>query len=290
MDFSLTQREGFLRARFSSSGLDKAHAIPFLKGCYMHWIQSVQRIVSNYAVVPHNKSDLFRFLTYKMQKTTVDAVFVESNRRIITEFPCARRWIKWWLQPSITSTIFNCRTLMKDDFRKHDSRTSNAIESYHSVLYDLIPTKKELSTSLCLILKVSEKDGRIFDNYYQLGISSSYGGKKRKRQEENDGRAPDNNKTLFGKKKKKVSKEKKVDNTIEKNGNISSLENDINVYFEIEEGLFNLNTQYVNDEVHSPEKFELFEEHDAEMIDLLRGRYYIYISIIFGTKVFNIIL
>ncbi|GAA5803311.1 hypothetical protein HPULCUR_008790 [Helicostylum pulchrum] len=123
----------------------------------MHWKQSVQIIVSNYAVVPPNKSNLFETLTYQLQSTTNRSVFIESGRKILTGFPSAPLWIKWWLQPSITSTIFNCRTLMKDDLRKHESRTSDTIESYHSALYRLIPKRKALGTSFRLLLQVRKK-------------------------------------------------------------------------------------------------------------------------------------
>ncbi|KAG2232278.1 hypothetical protein INT48_001563 [Thamnidium elegans] len=86
MDFSFVQCEGFLKTFFSSFRLDKAHAMPFLKRYFMHWMQSVQKIVSNYTVV---------------SPVTNVSVFVESGRKILSEFPCARRWIKWRLQLSI---------------------------------------------------------------------------------------------------------------------------------------------------------------------------------------------
>lgn len=148
MDFSLSQRECYLKALFSSFGLDKAHAMPFLKGCYMHWKQSVQKIVSNYAIVPPSKRKLFKTLTHQVRSTTSRRVFVQSGRRILEEFPCARPRLKCWLQPSVASTVFNCHTLMKEDLHKHVSRTSNAIESYHSSSYRLILKRKALSTSL----------------------------------------------------------------------------------------------------------------------------------------------
>ncbi|KAI9349912.1 hypothetical protein BD770DRAFT_413126 [Pilaira anomala] len=68
-------------------------------------------------------------------ETTVDVVFDETAQNILREFPNSRRWMQWWLQPSISSTILICRSLMKESLRQHDSRTSNAIESYHSALY-----------------------------------------------------------------------------------------------------------------------------------------------------------
>ncbi|KAI9365599.1 hypothetical protein BD770DRAFT_376864 [Pilaira anomala] len=105
MDFSMAQREGFLQAFLISFGFSKAQAMPFLKGCYMHWKQSVQRIVSNHAVVSPEKAQRFLNLTYNMQRTTIDVVFDETVQSILREFPNSRRWVQWWLQPSISSFV-----------------------------------------------------------------------------------------------------------------------------------------------------------------------------------------
>ncbi|GAA5796228.1 hypothetical protein HPULCUR_001598 [Helicostylum pulchrum] len=133
MDFSLSQRECYLKALFSSFGLDKAHAMPFLKGCYMHWKQSVQKIVSNYAIVPPSKRKLFKTLTHQVRSTTSRRVFVQSGRRILEEFPCARPRLKCWLQPSVASTVFNCHTLMKEDLHKHVSHCTENV--FDNILY-----------------------------------------------------------------------------------------------------------------------------------------------------------
>ncbi|KAI9327539.1 hypothetical protein BD770DRAFT_478017 [Pilaira anomala] len=143
----------------SAELVSKAQAMPFLKGCYMHWKQSVQKIVSNHAVVSPENAQHFLSLTYNMQRTTVDVVFDETVQDILREFPNSRLWVQWWLQPSISSTILSCRFLMKESLRQHDSRTSNAIESYHSALYRLIPKKKPLATSLRLLLQVCRREG-----------------------------------------------------------------------------------------------------------------------------------
>lgn len=210
MDFSMAQREGFLRAFLTSFGFSKAQAMPFLKGCYMHWRISVQRIVSNHTVVSPEKAQCFLNLTYSMQRTTVNAVFDETVQNMLREFPNSRPWLQWWLQPSVASTILNCRSLMKESLRKHDSRTSNAIESYHSSLYGLIPTKKPLATSLRLLLQVSRREGRVLNGIYTKGIAPCYGNKKRKSRKDydNDGRAPDTTKIILEELKKEGGKKK----------------------------------------------------------------------------------
>ena len=177
----------------------------------MHWKQSVQRIVSNHAVVSPEKAQRFLNLAYNMQRTTVNAVFDETIQNMLREFPNSRPWLQWWLQPSIASTILSCRFLMKESLRKHDSRTSNAIELYHSALYGLIPTKKPLATSLRLLLQVSRREGRVLNEIYTNGIAPCYGNKKRKSRKDdgNDGRAPDTTKIIFEELKKEEVKKKK---------------------------------------------------------------------------------
>lgn len=60
MDFSQAQINGFLAAYTMYTG--RNDGLSYLKGCYMHWMQSVQRISSNHNMVPpeHHK----RFLRY----------------------------------------------------------------------------------------------------------------------------------------------------------------------------------------------------------------------------------
>ncbi|KAI9357109.1 hypothetical protein BD770DRAFT_443807 [Pilaira anomala] len=112
MDFSMAQHEGFL----ISFGFSKAQAMSFLIGCYMHWKQSVQRIVSNHAVVSPEKAQRFLNLTYNMQRTTVDVIFDDTVQNILREFPNSRRWVQWWIQLSIAPCYGNKkRKSRKDD-------------------------------------------------------------------------------------------------------------------------------------------------------------------------------
>jgi hypothetical protein len=155
MDFSQSQREGFIDACQTAFGFTQARSLSYLKGCFMHWMQSVQRIKKNYALVPADQSEEFLRLVYKLRTCTSVPVFLETSRTILAKFRNTRTWLKWWLQFSVSSMIFNCRTVMKDDLKKHDYNTTNAIESYHAKLYSLIPTKQPLASSLRLILAVA---------------------------------------------------------------------------------------------------------------------------------------
>jgi hypothetical protein len=51
VDFSAAHIFGFLEA-FINRNYKLIDTYCYLKGCYMHWMQSVQRTVSNYNVVP----------------------------------------------------------------------------------------------------------------------------------------------------------------------------------------------------------------------------------------------
>ncbi|KAG2191986.1 hypothetical protein INT47_000778 [Mucor saturninus] len=244
MDFSQAQREGFYQAFkscFPDSGILPTR---LLKGCYMHWKQYVQRIISNHSLVPAENSNQFNSLTYKLLKTTVEEVFVETAQSMIREFPNVRRWFQWWLQLTISSMIFNCRTMLSDALCKRSSRTSNAIESYHSALYRLILKRKALNVSLRLILQVCRRDGRLLRNHYKFGLAPSYSknaSKKRKhyiKDPANDGRAPDNNKTIFGSQKKRkvelsdgeLQTQRTVD--VEVEDTKSSTDGDFDLYFD----------------------------------------------------------
>ncbi|KAF1796293.1 hypothetical protein FB192DRAFT_1257171, partial [Mucor lusitanicus] len=55
MDFSAAQREGFILALKQVFAVKKHNALPFLKGCYMHWMQSVKHISKHRQIVTTNE-------------------------------------------------------------------------------------------------------------------------------------------------------------------------------------------------------------------------------------------
>ncbi|KAG2206800.1 hypothetical protein INT47_007556 [Mucor saturninus] len=283
MDFSQAQREGFYQA-FNSSFPDSG-ILPtrLLKGSYMHWKQSVQRVVSNHSLVPAEKSNQFVSLTYKLLKTTVEEVFVETAQSIIREFPNVRRWLQWWLQPTISSMIYNCQTVLSDALRKHSSRTSNAIESYHSALYRLIPTRKALNVSLRLILQVCRTDGRLIKSYYKFGLAPFYTKTSSKRKNRskpvaNDGRAPDCNKAIFTSQKKR--KLESLDTKVESQCNeivspikstkdaVTDSEDDLDLYFD---QIDQASDSKVSIDLNIDESLVVFEQHGALMLKALGG-------------------
>lgn len=174
MDFSEAQRSGFQKACSNYFDMNKAKSLSFLKGCFMHWRRSVQRIVQNHKVVPVEDLIHFLGLTYRLERTNSDEVFLECGREILSRFPATRNWLKWWLQPSISSMIFTCRSLMKPYLKNHPSRTSNAIEAYHGVLYSLTPKRQPVMTALKLMLQASKRDGKSISLYCDSQVLPNY--------------------------------------------------------------------------------------------------------------------
>lgn len=160
MDFSAAQREGFISAVNEVFGVKQHNALPFLKGCYMHWMQSVKRLANNHQVVQPDETDIFLKLVHRLRTTANSIEFFRTSKELLTKFPNCKKWLKWWLQPGVSSMISRCKSLMKKELREHKSRTSNAIEALHSVLYKLMPVKRQpVATSLRLLLQVAKRDG-----------------------------------------------------------------------------------------------------------------------------------
>lgn len=211
MDFSSAQRKGFLEA-YERAYFKTSQPLPdgrrFLKGCYMHWMQSVQRLVSNYAVIPREQSKQFLQLVYTLRTTDSYPIYMQSILDLAISYPNCKKWLKWWLQPSNASMIFRCGSFQHPALLNHHVRTTNAVESYHGVLYGLIVKEQSLSVSLRYILSFCKNDGRTLFSFFEKGIKPSYGKKKRRRVRKritdfykaSDSRAPDNNATLFSEK------------------------------------------------------------------------------------------
>jgi len=178
----------------------------------MHWMQSVRRLSNNHQVVKPDDIDLFLKLVHRFRATSNSIEFYRTGQEILSKFPNSKKWLQWWLQPGVSSMIFRCKSLMKKELRQHKSRTSNAIEAFHSALYKLMPEKRQpVATSLRLLLQVAEYHGMMMLDLYENNIRPHYGNNQKKTTakkyatlyEINDGRAPDNNAALFGSKKRK---------------------------------------------------------------------------------------
>lgn len=88
---------------------------------------------------------------------------------LVSDFPGSRRWLRWWLWPKIRSLIFSSGSSMKASLRLFPSRTTNAVEAFHSVLYRLITTRQPSSPILPQLLQIAKNDGDDIWQFYNFG-------------------------------------------------------------------------------------------------------------------------
>lgn len=173
------------------------------------------KTIKNHRVVPPGESDVFLSLTFRLIKTDNENTFIEVGRKMLQKFPDSRKWLQWWLQPSLCSTIFLCMSVMKEDLRKHSSRTTDAIEAYHSALYRLIPKRLPVISGLCLLSQVAKRNGDRLSMYFGSQVRPSYGSNSQRNKakpkktkalkpfyEQSDSCPPDNSAALFDDKPK----------------------------------------------------------------------------------------
>ncbi|KAI7873165.1 uncharacterized protein EV154DRAFT_556371 [Mucor mucedo] len=131
--------------------------------------------------------------------------------------------------------IFNAKSMMKKDFRRHELRISNGIESYHQNLYRFITKGSHLSQALREIIKVSWIYSDEMLGYYNDGVKPNYGSKKRSATskklnksfyELSDSRAPDTLNAIY-RTQSSSSKKKKV---VEKASSVNQGTNFYNVF------------------------------------------------------------
>ncbi|KAI7850086.1 hypothetical protein BDC45DRAFT_573224 [Circinella umbellata] len=147
--------------------VDSAVEINPILGCYIHWMQSVQRISSNHNTIPYDEADKFRHLVYTIRTTKDAEEFCRSWNEVVTCYKNSYKWLQWWLQPSISSMIFRHCTGMDDNL------------------------------PLPQILSYIRSDERILANYEKHAVPATYNRaprathKRPSRKTVNDGRPPD---------------------------------------------------------------------------------------------------
>lgn len=99
-----------------------------IRGCLFHWRQSVVRIADNGWVVHPALRSNFINLTDKLLKCDAND-FVETVMQLESQFERCSAWIRWWIQPSVGSTIFNAMRIMDQIVAKHSASTNNNAES-----------------------------------------------------------------------------------------------------------------------------------------------------------------
>ncbi|KAG2196366.1 hypothetical protein INT46_009073 [Mucor plumbeus] len=199
------QRRGVPTREAFNSHYKSIDAYCYLKGCYMHWMQSVQRIVSNYNVVPLATRKNFLRLVSTLRRSTDVSEFNETIATLKETYPNCLRWLKWWLQPSVSSMIFRSVSKQNERLLNYDTRTSNAVEAYHRVLYRVIQCNQSVDIALEYILQYCKTDGNSFVEFVEKGILYYYGSAQKKKRVKkskflydlSDSRAPDNNRAIF---------------------------------------------------------------------------------------------
>ncbi|KAI9255270.1 hypothetical protein BDA99DRAFT_562530 [Phascolomyces articulosus] len=176
MDFSQAQREGFLMAYREAFPYINISPESLLKGCYHHFKQSVQRIISNHAIVPAGSDVDFRDLTNAMYNAESEKAYDRTVRNIRDDYPNAKKWLDWWTRDEIAGMIFK-------------------------YLYRIVQRKKPMIETLYQIftyLRSSEKDLEFVGRGGRADYNRKKTSKPRKITEfVNDGRAPDTTKTLL---------------------------------------------------------------------------------------------
>ncbi|KAH9891606.1 hypothetical protein C8Q73DRAFT_782313 [Cubamyces lactineus] len=155
MDFSAAQRAAFAEEyadamiqRFKSWDLlgyeaqnaqrrvFVGEASAFVQGCEVHFWRSGKRIQRNGALVPPDQSYYFEQLLRRM----LDPLCTESDfdvavRDLRRTFPRIQSWISWWLQPLVARMLFPVKKTMSEEDAARLPRTSNPVETQHSLLH-----------------------------------------------------------------------------------------------------------------------------------------------------------
>ena len=91
MDYSQAQRQGFIMAfedKFPNSNIAPQ---TLLKGCYYHWKQSIQRIISNHAIVPPGCDVDFINYTDQMYNAAGEKSYNWAVQQIHKDYPNAKK-------------------------------------------------------------------------------------------------------------------------------------------------------------------------------------------------------
>lgn len=163
MDFSQAQRAGMFlafREAFPQSAIDPS---TLLRGCYHHYRQSVQRLISNHAIVPLGSADFYNARS--------ETTFGQAVRQLWEEFPNCERCLKWWTKDEVAAMIFRSKDALKKELQVSDCRTTNGIEALHRDLYHIVERKKSITFTLhnmfCYLQSI-ENDFECFDNAFKV--------------------------------------------------------------------------------------------------------------------------
>ncbi|KAI7860514.1 hypothetical protein BDC45DRAFT_552742 [Circinella umbellata] len=118
--------------------------------------------------------------------------------------------------------IFVTGSIMKANLRFHIRRTSNYVESFHSISYTLIRGGQPLRRTLRQALKIAKSELDDLSQFYEYGMLTTYNrqpGLRKSRKigtnnyAQSDSRVPDNTDSIFGDEKQKAAIQQPIDAT-----------------------------------------------------------------------------
>ncbi|KAH9849132.1 hypothetical protein C2E23DRAFT_737971 [Lenzites betulinus] len=109
-------------------------ASAFLQGCEIHFWRSAKRLQKNGALIPPETIDMFEELLRELLSPVgTEEDFEASLQTLRLEFPRIKNWISWWVQPLVARMIFPAKKTMSEADARSLPRTSNAVETQHSL-------------------------------------------------------------------------------------------------------------------------------------------------------------
>ena len=109
-DFSQGEFSGFRQAVKQLFDIPKDETViweAFYKFCNVHFARSVERVKSNFAVVPNGRQDEFQsHIDVLVSENRTYPEFDNAVDTILSEFPHARAWLEWHFEHIRGKLIF----------------------------------------------------------------------------------------------------------------------------------------------------------------------------------------
>jgi|Laugresu1bdmlbdd_1035124.scaffolds.fasta_scaffold06602_1 hypothetical protein len=224
MDFSKAQRRAFIEAYIRAKKKhttnyveyeleEKANAL--VRGCEEHFRASITRIKRQHAVVPVHEKETFNKLAISLIYVNEEQEFNTIVAEILQRYPHCSNWLYWWLSDSVRTMIFPVYMKMSIYLKNQLPKTTNAIESMHSVFYQIADVNNSVTQGLSyLVLFIKTLESQLEDVLHgrkiQYGeeerwkkIAKKYGSSKLSRlkkhppNDTSDYRPPDTSEQLF---------------------------------------------------------------------------------------------
>lgn len=131
-------------------------------GCRTHWQRSVLRVRDTAALVPKSMHPIFDRLTRRLiSESTSLSEYHEAWREIRTLFPNLEGWSDWWMKPAPSSMLFPACQRGDRSVRSEVPKTSNPVESRHSLLHRSAGTDFDAIPGIeGIVLNVRELESR----------------------------------------------------------------------------------------------------------------------------------